>query len=78
MIFFEHGVGYLFHDSDITVAVVVLNLIDGSTPRLRESFLVNEPPQGKPCGIWNVEQFPDRRLVREKIYYTVWFNTKFL
>jgi retron-type reverse transcriptase len=38
----------------------------------------NEPPQGKPCGIWNVEQFPDRRLVREEIYYTVWFNTKFL
>jgi hypothetical protein len=22
-------------------------------------------------GIWNVEQFPDLRLVREEIYYTV-------
>jgi hypothetical protein len=44
----------------------------------KKCALVNELPQGKPCGIWNVEQFPDRRLVREEIYYTVWFNTKFL
>jgi hypothetical protein len=25
-------------------------------------------------GIRNLEQFPNRRLVREEIYYTVWFN----
>jgi hypothetical protein len=28
-------------------------------------------------GIRNLELFLDRRLVREEIYYTVWFNTKF-
>jgi hypothetical protein len=48
----------------------------------------NEPPRGKrgpPVrrGIWNVRQFPNRRLVREEIAdlwsdYTVWFNTNFL
>jgi hypothetical protein len=34
----------------------------------------NKPPRG----IWNVELLLDRRLVREEIYYTVWFNTKSL
>jgi CRISPR-associated protein Cas2 len=38
----------------------------------------NEPPRGKPHGIWNAELLLDRRLVREEIYYTVWFNTKIL
>ncbi|MDR0583187.1 MAG: aminotransferase class I/II-fold pyridoxal phosphate-dependent enzyme [Treponema sp.] len=44
----------------------------------RDQIAANEPPRGKPRGIWNVGQFLDRRLVREEIYNTVWFNTKFL
>jgi hypothetical protein len=38
----------------------------------------DEPPRSKLRGIRNLELFLDRRLVREEIYYTVWFNTKFL
>jgi hypothetical protein len=40
-------------------------------------ILKNESPRGKPRVIRNKEQFPDRRLVRKKIYYTIRFNAKF-